>query len=66
MSRLDPQVHEENRKANQKREIYNAHHQAVTKWLRENPRVGWLNGGKYYIIENGKSVPVDEFQNISA
>jgi len=61
MSRLDPKVHEENRKANQKHEIYNAHHQAVTQWLLDNPHIGWLNGGKYYKIVDGKSIPVPEF-----
>tara|TARA_R110000851_G_scaffold22894_2_gene67583 strand:- start:6065 stop:6250 length:186 start_codon:yes stop_codon:yes gene_type:complete len=52
---------EESRKAFRKDATYNAHHQAVTKWLQANPQIGFLNGGKYYKIVDGKTVNVAEF-----
>ena len=52
---------EESLKAYRRDTIYNEHHQAVTVWLRANPHIGWLNGGKYYKIVDGKTVNVVEF-----
>ena len=43
------------------------HDKAVGLWLKENPRIGCLNGGgyikKYYRIYNGKAVSVNEFES---
>tara|TARA_R110000764_G_C10788756_1_gene357278 strand:- start:148 stop:315 length:168 start_codon:yes stop_codon:yes gene_type:complete len=52
MSRLDIKVAEENRVADREAKIYSEHHQEVTAWLRANPRIGYLNNGKYYKINN--------------
>jgi len=60
MGRLDHAVHEENRKAFRRDQVYSEYHQKVTEWLRENPHIGWLNGGKYYKIVDGKTVTVEE------
>ena len=60
MSRLDNQVHEANRKANQATAAQNEKRQAVAKWLKTNPQIGELNGGKYYKIVNGETVTVQE------
>ena len=31
---------------------------AIEKWLRANPEIGTLNGGKYYKFVDGKQVAV--------
>jgi len=61
MSRLDAQVHEENRKANLKTASFNARQQKVMAWLKKNPHIGQLNNGNYYKIVDGKAVTVKEF-----
>ena len=60
MSRLDPKIAEENRKDFNKRIVINDHRRAVMEWLRKNPEIGSLNGGKYYRIVDGKTVMVKE------
>lgn len=60
MARSDPKIHERNRRANRDAAVHNAHLLAVTQWLRDNPQIGSLNGGKYYKIVDGKTVSVKE------
>ena len=37
------------------------HAYAVAKWLQENPGIGCLNGGRYYIMIDNQQVIVPEF-----
>ena len=36
----------------------------TNKWLALNPRIGVLNGGKYYIIESRETVYINKFQSV--
>jgi len=36
---------------------------AVAEWLKANPEIGALNGGKYYRVINGQAIPVQELTN---
>lgn len=37
----------------------------VAAWLKANPKVGVLNGGRYYIVDGGMMIPVAEFSYIA-
>ena len=60
MSRLDAAVAEENRKAHIRQTNAAERAEKITGFLKANPAVGELNGGKYYRLdENAKPVYID-------
>jgi hypothetical protein len=63
MSRLDPKVQEENRKAFADAKAEAEHKQKVKQWLRDNPEIGVLNGPKYYRFVNNVEIAVKELEN---
>jgi len=65
MSRLNPIVAEENRVAFQDDLKKAAHKKALTKWLRDNPEIGELNGGKYYKMVDSEVVYLEALSEAS-
>lgn len=63
MSRLCPQVTEENRIAYLHDIAEMKRRRQIAKWLKDNPDIGVLNMGKgkyeYYRSEPGKTLPVN-------
>ena len=53
MSRLAPEMVEMERIAHNNHLAGQGRSEAVTQWLRSNPEIGVLNGGKFYkIVDN--------------
>jgi hypothetical protein len=55
---------ESDRRAFNETRINNEHADKVAEWLKANPEIGVLNGGQYYKIVNGQTVPVAEFEEM--
>jgi len=63
MSRLDQKVAEQNRIAFQESQKQTAQKIAVAKWLKDNPEIGELNGGRYYKISGSKVIYLKALTN---
>ena len=68
MSRLDPRVEEQNRKAFELALKVEAHAKKVAAWLQSRPEVGTLNkatGTAYYVYPaGGEYVEIEELSRI--
>mgnify|MGYP003677348161 FL=1 len=49
----------EDYKADQKCKAQEAKQQKIDKWFRANPSVGYLNSGRFYIMEDGKCKEIE-------
>ena len=58
LSDLPHRLTPEEARADAKARETKQHQQAIQQWLIDNPEVGALNGGKYYIVNNGQIVNV--------
>ncbi len=63
MSRLDQKVAEQNRIAFQESLKQEAEKTAVAEWLKDNPEIGELNGGRYYKISGSKVIYLKALTN---
>ncbi len=52
---------QEDRMADQAYFANKAREEAIAKWLQENPQVGVLNSGKFYIIVNDEPKYIEAF-----